>query len=124
MIVVDAGPIIEAARRPELLLSLLRRAKQTGTSVMTTDAIVAQVWRRPPEVGVARVLKAMIVEAHFGDGKAIGALCAGQTQPDVVDASLAWWARRTNGRILSNDPDVVAYADMLGVPVSAVPTQP
>lgn len=121
MIVIDAGPIIDASRQPAQLLALLRRAKATGTRLMTTDAVVAQVWRTPPDVGIARVLKVVEVEREFGDGKVIGALCAGEAKPDVVDASLAWWALRRNGRILSNDPDVAAYATMVGVSVSSVP---
>ncbi len=121
MIVVDAGPIIDAARNPAPLLALLQRAQATGQRVMTTDAVVAQVWRSPPDVGVARVLKSIEVEPGFGDGKAIGTLCAGEDNPDVVDASLAWWALRRNGRILSNDPDVERYAAKVGVKVKSVP---
>lgn len=122
VIVVDAGPIIDAARRPEFLLSLIKRAQATGQRVMTTEAIVAQVWRSPPEVGVARVLQAIDIESGFGDGKAIGALCADEDDPDVVDASLAWWALRRNGRILSNDPDVERYAAKVGVVVTSLPS--
>lgn len=122
MIVVDAGPIIDAARRPEFLLSMIKRQQATGQRVMTTEAIVAQVWRSPPEVGVARVLKSIAIESSFGDGKAIGALCADDDDPDVVDASLAWWALRRNGRILSNDPDVERYATKVGVIVNGMPS--
>lgn len=122
MIVVDAGPIIDATRQPALLLAILQRAQKTGQRVMTTEAIVAQVWRTPPEFGVARVLKSIEVEPAFGDGKAIGALCADDDDPDVVDASLAWWALRRNGRILSNDPDVKRYASKVGVIVKTVPS--
>ena len=121
MIVVDAGPIIDSARRPEFLLSLVKREQATGQRVMTTEAIVAQVWRSPPDVGVARVLKSIEVETEFGDGKAIGALCADEDNPDVVDASLAWWALRRDGRTLSNDPDVERYAAKVGVKVNRVP---
>lgn len=121
MIVVDAGPIIDAARKPAPLLAILKRAQATGQRVMTTEAIVAQVWRSPPDVGVARVLKSIEVEPGFGDGKAIGALCADEEHPDVVDASLAWWALRRNGRILSNDPDVERYAAKVGITVNSVP---
>lgn len=122
MIIIDAGLIIDAARRPAPLLAILQRAQKTGQRAMTTDAIVAQVWRAPPESGVVRVLKSMDIEPAFGDGKAIGALCADEDDPDVVDASLAWWALRRNGRILSNDPDVERYARKVGVIVNNVPT--
>lgn len=121
MIVVDAGPIIDTARRPDFLLSLIKREKATGRRAMTTEAIVAQVWRSPPEVGVARALKSIDIESGFGDGKAIGALCADEDDPDVVGASLAWWALRRDGRILSNDPDVERYAAKVGVVVHRVP---
>lgn len=116
--IVDAGPIIDLSRDGNALVSFLREARRTGRVLTTTDAIVAQVWRGDDEpqrsVNLARTLKAIRIERAFGDGRAIGILCADETSPDVVDASLAWWGRRLDVTIWTNDPDVARYAARAG----------
>jgi hypothetical protein len=41
-------------------------------------------------------------------------MCANEDTPDVVDASLAWWAKQRNVEVLSGDPEVRRYADKIG----------
>ena len=108
MILFDAGPLIDLERNKGRWLALLREARETNARLMTTEAVVAQVWAGPANANLSRVLKQFEIEPLFGDHEIIGPLSKSMSKPDVVDASLVYWAKRRDCKIATNDHDDLA----------------
>jgi len=72
-----------------------------GTTPNTTEAVLAQAWRKPAEqVAMTRTVNTVTVYP-FGDAKVIGARCASTNTSDVVDADLAIWSEVLDDTIVT-----------------------
>ena len=103
-VVLDAGALIAVERhRSVLVRDLLRLALRGEVRLVTSSAVVAQVWREPArQARLARVLRVDAVREVALDpvaGRAIGRRLAGRVPTDVVDGHVAELADR---------PDVVS----------------
>ena len=103
--ILDAGPLIAADRDRRTFAALVRAAEESGETLRTTEAIVAQVWRSPRQANLASALAAIEVTDSFGNGRRVGELLAATDTSDPIDAHLVVLARTTNETILTSDPD-------------------
>jgi predicted nucleic acid-binding protein len=115
VIVLDSGALIAFERRTERMRALVREAITSKVPVLIPAAVLAQVWRRPPDQVLLRSLaysrSTKIVPLDGALAEAIGALCARTKTRDVVDASVAIVARQHRALVLTSDPDDILRLD-------------
>lgn len=71
---------------------------------MIPAPVLAQVWRSPRQVPIARLLKASDVVAFDGEmARAAGELCAATSTTDFVDATVAVLARDLAADVATSD---------------------
>jgi len=104
-VIIDAGPLISADRNRRALAALMAAALEHRETLVTSQAIVAQVWRSPKQANLAAALAAFEIHEGFGDGRRIGELLAASGTCDPIDAHLAILARRLNEVVLTSDVD-------------------
>lgn len=119
--VLDAAVLIAAARgEPD---AWVWRAKPGGArAVIVPAAVLAQVWRRPPSVLLARFLKGVAVaELTEEAAREAGELLGRAGTSDVVDASVVVVARRYGADVVTADTGdvgrLVAAAGVTGAEV-------
>jgi hypothetical protein len=77
--------------------------------------VIAQAWRGPRQVRLARLLKSSDVDIalmSLGVARAVGALCAASGHDDVVDVHVALCARERRHAVVTSDPDDLAAIDL------------
>lgn len=102
--VLDAGALIAIDKRDRAVGALLRVLQRNGVPVVTSAAVVAQVWRDPRrQVDLTRVLAGMDIEALDDTAaKQVGELLRSNGTSDLADAHLALLAE-PNSRVLTSD---------------------
>jgi hypothetical protein len=108
-LILDAGALIAYERLHQGVRAFLERAERTGTAVLTTTAVVAQVWRDPArQARLSRLLQG-VDEAELTQqrSRSIGVLLRAARKPDVVDGSIVDLAE-DGDEILTSDPDDIA----------------
>ncbi len=101
--ILDAGPLISADRNRRAFAAVVQAALEDGSTLRTTEAIVAQVWRSPKQANLASALAAIEVHPEFGNGRRVGELLAVSETADPIDAHLAILARHMAEPILTDD---------------------
>jgi hypothetical protein len=89
----------------------LRRRR--GTLCIPAD-VVAQAWRSPQQVRLARLLKSTDVEIAVMDldvARSVGLVCAATGHRDVIDVHLALCARERRHAIVTSDLDDISRID-------------
>lgn len=88
------------------MLARLRLLQARRTSVLTSAAVVAQVWRRPAtQVALGRLLRGVDVQAMDDEAaRRTGLLLAAAGGADVVDAHVASLVAHDDV-VLTSDPD-------------------
>lgn len=113
---LDTGALI-ALDQPGKYLDMQRRIDTTrrrGGAVCVPVEVVAQAWRGPRQVRLARLLRSPDVEIASMDpmtARAIGALCAGTGHSDIVDVHVALCARQRRHAVVTSDPVDIAGVD-------------
>ena len=105
-LVLDAGALVAIDNRARHVLGVLRQAESDGRRVVTSAAVVAQVWRHGArQANLARVLSGVRVEAlDDGVARELGPVLGRSGSSDVVDAHVAWLTR-PGDVVLTSDPD-------------------
>lgn len=103
-LVLDTGALISVDRQDAGLGAILKRAKLKRVPVLTSAAVVAQVWRDGArQANLARTMLGILTESlDEPTGRHIGELLAASRTRDVVDAHVA---------LLVNEGDVVLTSD-------------
>jgi len=113
---LDAGALI-ALDLPSKALDMQRRIDTTrrrGGTFCVPVAVVAQAWRGPRQVRLARLLASPDVEIAGMDlptARAVGMLCAHTGYPDVVDVHVALCARQRRHAVVTSDPADIVRVD-------------
>jgi predicted nucleic acid-binding protein len=113
---LDTGALL-ALDRPSTMRAMKARldeARAHGESICVPVGVVAQAWRSPRQVRLARMLKSpglAIVSMTLGDARRVGALCAVTGHDDVVDVHIALCARQRRHAVVTSDPDDFAHID-------------
>lgn len=104
-IVLDAGAFIGIDRGDRAVAALLRVIWEEGLPVLSSAAVVAQVWRGgSAQARLARVLAGVDVRAlNPEDAKRTGILLARSKTADVVDGHVALLVGGGD-RVLTSDP--------------------
>lgn len=105
-IVLDAGAFIGIDRGDRAVAALLRVIWEEGLPVLSSAAVVAQVWRGGSEQDrLARVLAGVDVRAlDPQDARRTGVLLARSKTADVVDGHVALLVGGGD-RVLTSDPN-------------------
>jgi hypothetical protein len=108
-LVLDAGALIGIERGDRAVLSIVAEAQRLGIPLVTSSAVVAQVWRGGSrQARLARFLGAVAEEALGPDrSRPAGELLGRSSEDDVVDASLVGLAA-DGDEILTGDLDDLA----------------
>jgi hypothetical protein len=107
-VVLDAGAFIAAERRDRTMVALTRILVASGTPLVTSAAVVAQVWRGGGnrQVPVAYLLKrTAVVDLSRAVARTLGRMLGQSGGRDVVDAHVVFLARERNWPVLTSDPE-------------------
>jgi hypothetical protein len=114
---LDAGALVAIERHGRASGPILKRTAMSSEGVLTSAAVVAQVWRNGSrQASLARLLRGLEIRSlNAAAGRRIGELLAVSGTKDVVDAHVALLAH--NGDIvLTSDPrDIRRLLGSLGV---------
>ncbi|WP_433323955.1 twitching motility protein PilT [Spirillospora sp. CA-294931] len=103
--IYDTGVLMAAERGDERVWRLHMLAYRDEVRVIVPAPVVAQAWRDPKQVRMARLLKAVEVRAMDDDlARRAGRLCGESNTADVVDATVAVLAADLNATVLTSDP--------------------
>lgn len=108
--ILDSGALVAIDRRDRRVGAMLRVYQQAGVPVLTSNAVVAQVWRNGArQANLARTLRGVRTEAIDDDcDKAVGSLLGEAGTSDVVDGHVALLAA-SGDAVLTNDPHDLAH---------------
>lgn len=113
-VVLDAGALIAVERGTPLLRRYLLLADRGVVTIVTSSAVVAQVWRGGArQARLARLLRSDLVEEVWLDretSRRIGALASATGGIDVVDGHVALIAAERDAVVVTSDPhDLVRW---------------
>ena len=108
--ILDSGALVALDRRDRRVGAMLRVYQQAGVPVLTSNAVVAQVWRDGArQANLARILRGVGTKPIDNDcDKVIGALLGSAVTSDVVDGHVALLAGSEDS-VLTSDPDDLAH---------------
>lgn len=114
-LVLDAGAFIGLERRKREVVALLERARARSIPMVTSAAVVAQVWRghrtQAPIALALRWANLDVVDLTFGQGRVIGQMLGAVASADVVDAHVVLVARDRGWAVVTSDPDDLRRID-------------
>ncbi len=113
-LVIDAGPLIDAERKPVTANRIIALAKD-GVALHVSTGVVAQVVRKPQQqVKLRRLLglmRARDIDRH--DAVHVGLLLSGTNGKDVVDGHVALMALELGCPVWTNDhKDFTAFNNL------------
>ena len=108
-VVLDAGALIAVERGAPLVRRYLLLADQGAVTIVTSSAVVAQVWRGGArQARLARLLRSDLIEEVRLDratSRRIGALAGATGGVDVVDGHVALLTAERDAVVLTSDPN-------------------
>ena len=113
-VTLDAGALIALDRGDGRLLDLLDRISQRTGRVLIPAGVVAQAWRSPRQVRLARLLRSTDVEVISLDDPAarvVGVLLGRTGTTDTVDAHVVVVARQAGTSVITSDPNDLRHLD-------------
>jgi predicted nucleic acid-binding protein len=108
--VLDAGALVAVDKQDRRVGAMLRVLQRDGVAVLTSAAVVAQVWRDGRrQANLARVLTGVdIAVVDVVAAKKVGELLKLRRTDDVNDAHVALLARPGDVVLTSDEPDIKA----------------
>lgn len=97
-----------------LMQAHLTAARRRGATICVPAGVVAQAWRGPWQVRLARLIKSPDVDIAVmtsNVARAMGSICAATGNSDVIDVQVALCARRRRHAVITSDPDDIARID-------------
>jgi hypothetical protein len=113
---LDAGALL-ALDHPSSALMMQARieeARRRGGTLCVPAGAVAQAWRSPRQVRLARLLRTRDLDVAvmtLSVAKVVGEMCARSGHPDVVDVHVALCARERAHAVVTSDPDDMKRID-------------
>lgn len=113
---LDTGALLALDQPSKALLMQARldEVRRRGGTICIPIGVVAQAWRGPRQVRLARLLKAHDIDFALmtvSVARAIGALCAATGHTDVIDLHVALCARERWHAVVTSDPTDMARID-------------
>lgn len=94
--------------------ALLDRAQQRGGEICIPVGAVAQAWRSPRQVRLARVLGSSntnVAVMTLAVARTVGLMCAASGHNDMVDVHVTLCARQRRHAIITSDPNDITRID-------------
>ena len=113
-VVLDAGAFIALERRDRTMVHLAQRLADSGTPLVTSAGVVAQVWRGGGhrQVPVAFLLRhAEVVDLTHAVARILGRMLGAVRRSDPVDAHVVLLAREREWPVITSDPDDLLAID-------------
>ena len=117
-VVLDAGAFIQLERRNRTMVRLVQLFVERRTPLVTSAAVVAQVWRGGDDrqVPIAFLLRrAKVVDLSDAVARMLGRMLGVSGTSDPIDAHVVFLARDHGWPVLTSDP-----ADLLAIDPSVV----
>jgi predicted nucleic acid-binding protein len=92
----------------------ITEVRKRGGTLCIPAAVVAQAWRSPRQVRLARLINSSDVEIVAMDqdvARSVGLMCAATGHHDVIDAHVALCARERGHAVVTSDLDDIARVD-------------
>jgi len=92
----------------------LNEARRRGAAICIPVGVVAQAWRGPRQVRLARLIKSPDIDIAImtlSVARTVGSICAATGHADVVDVHVALCARDRRHAVVTSDPDDIARID-------------
>jgi hypothetical protein len=92
----------------------LDEARRRGATICIPAGVVAQAWRSPRQVRLARLLKSPDIDVAvmtLSVARAVGLICADTGHADIVDVHVVICARQRHHAILTSDPGDIKRID-------------
>jgi predicted nucleic acid-binding protein len=114
-VTLDTGALIALESGSRRMAVLVEEALASGSEVVIPAGVVAQAWRGgAAQARIARLLRASITSIVALDQRQalrIGARCAATGVTDVIDVSVALFARDRGHAVVTSDPGDIRAAD-------------
>lgn len=113
-VTLDAGALIAVDRRDARVLALLDRVRAGRGTLHIPAGVVAQAWRSPRQVRLARLLRSRdtrIVPVDGPSARAIGVLLGRAGRSDIVDGQVVLVAYQTRTPVVTSDADDLRHLD-------------
>jgi predicted nucleic acid-binding protein len=97
-----------------LMQARLEAVRRSGASICVPAGVVAQAWRDPQQVRLARLLKSADVEIApltLSTARTVGAICGRTGHADIVDVHVALCARERQHGVITSDVDDLRRVD-------------
>jgi hypothetical protein len=113
---LDTGALL-ALDQPAKAIAMqarLEAAWRRGGTICIPAEVVAQAWRSPRQVRLARLLKSPDVDVAvmtLSAARSVGLMCAISSHDDVVDVHVVLCARQRQHAIVTSDPRDIARID-------------
>lgn len=112
---LDTGALL-ALDHPAKAIAMQARldeAVRRGGTVCVPVGAIAQAWRSPRQVRLARLLKSRDIDIAVmtpNVARTVGLLCA-RSGHDVIDVHVAFCARERRHAVITSDPDDISRVD-------------
>ncbi|MGC8514021.1 MAG: PIN domain-containing protein [Acidimicrobiales bacterium] len=113
---LDTGALLALDQPSKALLmqGRLDELRRRGGSICIPVGAIAQAWRSPRQVRLARLLRASDVDLAImtvAVARTVGRLCAQGSHSDVIDVHVVVCARGRHHAVVTSDPDDIARID-------------
>ena len=121
---LDTGALLALDHPGKALVMQARldEALRRGGTVCVPVGVIAQAWRSPRQVRLARLLKSRDIDIAImtpNVARSVGLLCARTGHDDVIDVHVALCAIQRRHAVVTSDPDDMSRIDP-GLPVIKV----
>lgn len=113
---LDAGALIALDHPASAILMQARldEALRRGGSICIPAGVIAQAWRGPRQVRVARLIRSRDVDIAvmtLSAARTVGEICAHTGHAEIVDVHVALCARERTHAVVTSDPNDLARVD-------------
>lgn len=113
---LDAGALLalDHPSRSAVVHDLIKEVVRRGGRICVPVGAIAQAWRSPRQVRLARLLKSQDIEIAImtpNVARDVGLLCARSGHNDVVDVHVAFCAMQRGHAVVTSDPVDMSRVD-------------
>jgi PIN domain-containing protein len=113
-VILDAGAFIQLERRDRTMVRLAQLFADARTPLVTSAAVVAQVWRggEHHQVPITFLLRRVkVVDLTYPVARLLGRMLGATGTSDPIDAHVVFLAREYGWPVLTSDPDDLRALD-------------
>jgi predicted nucleic acid-binding protein len=113
---LDTGALLalDQPAKAQLMKTRIDELRYRRGTLCIPAEVVAQAWRSPQQVRLARLVKSFDVEIAVMDldvARSVGLMCAATGHHDVIDVHVALCARERGHAVVTSDVDDISRVD-------------